>query len=555
MSDPALLCSGLRYSYGNAATRALDGIDLRIEPGELVVVAGESGSGKSTLLRAACGLVPHFHGGEFGGELLVGGRSVREEGPAELAEVVGFVAQEPESQVVSTTVRAELELPLELRGRSAAETARAVEEVALALGIEPLLARSTDALSGGELQRVAIAAALVGRPPLLLLDEPTSQLDPVGGDELISLLRRLNEEWGLTIVLGEHRLERCLAGADRVLALRAGRLAFDGTPAEFGGFACEGMPELATPGARMFELAGRAERPVTVKVARALLREERPSGIERGPKPRPSPNRGPVGGLAGEGRGPALLVRGLELELEDGVAVRRVIQGVDLRLEPGELVALVGPNGAGKSTLLRAFAGAIDPAAGSIAAPGGCALLTQRPGDYFVHERVGEELPGPRGGLARRAVGLEVSADRDPRELSGGERQRLALAIAMAGRGAGGSAPGLVCLDEPTRGLDRGRKEELADWLGGLAGSGSAVLVATHDVEFAARLADRVLLLARGSLIADGTSLELLAGGWYFATETARITGGAAITPERGAAWLLAGGRTPVASGERLGAR
>ena len=525
MSETALICRGVTYAYPGAERPALADLDLRVEHGEFVVLAGRSGSGKSTLLRAACGLVPHFHGGRFAGELVVGGVSTREAGPAELAVGVGFLAQEPESQVVSTTVRAELELPLELRGRPAVDRARAVEEVALALGIEPLLARTTDALSGGELQRVAIAAALVTRPPLLLLDEPTSQLDPVAGDELVGLLRRLNEEWGVTVVLGEHRLERCLAAADRVLALRDGRLVYDGDPEEFGGFATSSAPELATPAARLFELAGREERPVSVKRARALLP---PIAAE----PAPEPERG------GDG---ALVARGLGIELDDGRALRSVLADLDLRIGAGELVALVGPNGAGKSSLLRAAAGVLEPSAGRIEAPWGCALLTQRPEDYFVRERVADELPGGEGATALGVVGLEVDGDRDPRDLSGGERQRLALAIALAGRGAGGSPPGLVCLDEPTRGLDRARKEALAEWLQELARSGAAVLVATHDVEFAATLAERVVLLARGELLADGSARELLAGGWYFATETARITSGAAITP-RAAAKLL--GRT-----------
>ena len=232
VADPALRASGLTYRYPEASTDALSAVDLRVETGEFVVMAGRSGSGKSTLLRAACGLVPHFHGGRVEGELEVAGMDASSYGPAELAEVVGLVAQEPETQVVSTTVRAEIELPLELRGVPPAARSRAVEEVSLALAIDALLERTTDTLSGGELQRVALAAALATRPRLVLLDEPTSQLDPVAGDELISLLRRLNEEWGVAVLLGEHRLERCLPAADRVIALGAGSITFDGAPGD-----------------------------------------------------------------------------------------------------------------------------------------------------------------------------------------------------------------------------------------------------------------------------------------------------------------------------------
>ena len=540
MSTPVLNCAGLEYTYPGAAAPALGPLDLELTEGAFVVLAGRSGSGKSTLLRAACGLVPHFHGGRLAGDVIVDGRSTREAGPAELAVNVGFVAQEPESQVVSTTVRSELELPLELRGRLAAETARAVEEVALALGVEDLLERTTDTLSGGELQRVAIGAALVTRPPLLLLDEPTSQLDPVAGDELIGLLRRLNEEWGVTVVLGEHRLERCLPAADRVVALEGGRIAFDGPRDGFGAFATARAPWLATPGMKMFELAGLEGRPTSVKEARVMLAAgRRVVAAAAGTGGRhEAPEDGP----------PALLARGLHVELDPGNGPREVLAGVDLRIEAGEIVAIVGPNGAGKSTLMRTAAGLLDPAAGTVEAARGCALVGQRPDDYFVRERVEDELPGPAGVAALAAAGLEVDPSRDPRDLSGGERQRLAVAIAMAGRGAGGSPPGLVCLDEPTRGLDRERKAGLVDWLTGLAGRGAAVLVATHDVEFAAALSERVVLLGRGRVLADGAAEQMLAGGWYFATEVARITGGRAITPKAGAALLGA----TAGDGEKL---
>ncbi len=309
MSAPVLSCAGLEYTYPGAAAPAVGPLDLEFGEGAFVVLAGRSGSGKSTLLRAACGLVPHFHGGRFAGDVIVDGRSTREAGPAELAVNVGFVAQEPESQVVSTTVRAELELPLELRGRRAAETARAVEEVALALGVEGLLERTTDTLSGGELQRVAIGAALVMRPPLLLLDEPTSQLDPVAGDELIALLRRLNEEWGVTVVLGEHRLERCLPAADRVVALEAGRIAFDGPPGGFGAFATARAPWLATPGMTMFELAGLEGRPTSVKEARGMLAAGHRVGCSR-PRSTGERHGGSRGRAAGAPRpGPARRAR------------------------------------------------------------------------------------------------------------------------------------------------------------------------------------------------------------------------------------------------------
>lgn len=527
MPDAVLEIAGLRYSYPGGGTPALDGIDLRLAEGELCVVCGRSGSGKSTLLRAACGLVPHFHGGELGGSVWVAGLDVREHGPGELAREVALVAQDAEAQVVSTTVRAELELPLELRGDRSAGRGRAVEEAALALAIPHLLERATDSLSGGELQRVAIASALVSRPRLVLLDEPTSQLDPVAADELLALLRRLNEEWGTAIVLCEHRLERCLTGADRAVAFADGRIAFDGPPPAFLEWAVEADPALATPGARLFHLAGRRPLPVGVKDARRMLGDGA-TRREGGPPPQ-EPESRRWGRRQEHPPGAALRVRDLWVELEDEGGVRDAVRGIDLRLEPGERLALMGRNGAGKSTLLRCVAGLVKPARGTAEAGGEVCLLSQRPDDYLVHERVRDELPGEAGRLALAAVGLEGCSERDPRDLSGGERQRLALAIALAGR----EDPACVLLDEPTRGMDRAAKERLRETCAGLADAGAAVLVATHDVEFAARFAQRVVLLGAGEVIADGPVGQLLDGGWYFATEVARILpGSGALVPE-----------------------
>jgi energy-coupling factor transport system ATP-binding protein len=233
--------------------------------------------------------------------------------------------------------------------------------------------------------------------------------------------------------------------------------------------------------------------------------------------------------------------RGLWVELGEGALRRDVLRGLELTIERGERVALMGRNGAGKSTLLRALAGLAEPARGRLATPAGMALLTQNPGDYLVRERVADELPGDGGREALRAVGLEHVADSDPRDLSGGERQRLALAIALAGRIEGGEL-GLIALDEPTRGMDRARKNDLQELIGGLAGRGAGVVVATHDVEFAAAFAERVVLLGEGVVIADGPAAEILSGGWYFATEVARILDlPGVVTPEQGAAALARG--------------
>jgi energy-coupling factor transport system ATP-binding protein len=518
--------SSLTYGYPGAARPALSDVSLTVEPGEFVVLAGLSGSGKSTLLRAVSGLVPHFYGGSFAGTVVVDGRDSREHGPGELAESVGSLFQDPETQIVLGTPRAELAFAAENRGWSQAEVARAVEETALALAVEGLLDRPVHELSGGELQRVALGATLSARPALVCLDEPTSQLDPVAGDELIGLLRRLNEDGDTAVLLAEHRLERCLAAADRVVAMDGGRLVFDGAPERFLVWALKSAPALVTPGARL--LAGLELPPAAgVKRARAALRV---AGLA------PAPDAGSVSVPGGRKRFPrrvqgeaALRFKGLWHEIKDGPAI---IRGVDLTVVPGERVALMGRNGAGKSTLLRHAAGLMEPTRGRVEAAGRVALLLQNPTDYLVHERVRDEAG--EGALAR--VGLSGLADRHPRDLSGGEKQRLALAIVLGDPNAG-STPALLCLDEPTRGMDRAAKDALVELLGEL---GIAVIVATHDPEFAAAFAQRVVLLADGRVIADGTTSEVLSGGTYFATETARILGGAGgvLLPAAGAALL-----------------
>ncbi|MDQ6820213.1 MAG: ATP-binding cassette domain-containing protein [Actinomycetota bacterium] len=514
----ALELQGVTYRYpGAPGSPALDGVSIAVEEGEMVVLAGASGSGKSTLLRAACGLVPHFHGGELAGRVLVCGMDTRSSRPGELAGSVGTLFQDPETQVLMGTARSELAFPLENRGASAAEVARGVQEAALALGIAHLLDRATAVLSGGELQRVALGAALAGRPKLILLDEPTSQLDPVAGDELIGLLRRINEDFGAAIVLAEHRLERCLGAADRVIGFVEGRVAVDDRPEGFLAWAAETAPELQTPGAKMLKRLGL--RPVPgVKAARAELARH---GVDTLPAHMGREERPPAGTALA-----ALAFDRVWHELKRGPSILR---GVSLTVAEGERVALMGRNGAGKSTLLRHAAGLMQPTRGKVVASGRVALLLQNPTDYLIHDRVGDEASA----RALATAGVDQALlDRHPRDISGGEKQRLALAIVLDDAD---DPAVVVCLDEPTRGMDRRHKAQLAELLKGLA---AAVLVATHDPEFAAAFADRVVLLGDGAPIADAPVREILSGGLYFCTETARILGGAggALSPEEGAA-------------------
>jgi energy-coupling factor transport system ATP-binding protein len=524
----ALAFEGVTYRYPACDEPALRDVSFTVCPGEFVVLAGGSAAGKSTLLRTAGGLVPHLHGGRMEGSVVIGGLDARDHGPGAIAAVAGSLFQDPETQVVLGTVRAELAFPLENRAHAPAAVARGVEEVALALGIGDLLDRPTHQLSGGELQRVALGAALAGRPDIVLLDEPTSQLDPVAGDELIWLLRRLNEEWGTTVLLSEHRLERCLPAADRVLALQGGELAWDGPPEGFLRWAEAAAPALQTPAGRLGSLLGLDPLPVGVKAARTALTRRGllplPT-VEEPAAPAPPSRRA----RRAAGRDAALALGGVWAERPGG---RTVLRGVDLAFAPGERVALMGRNGAGKSTLLRHAAGIDTPTRGRVRAGGRVGLLLQTPGDYLLHDRVDAEARPE----ALEAMGLGELADRHPADLSGGQRQRLALAVVLDAD----EPPAALLLDEPTRGMDRALRGALAERLRRLSEAGTAVVVATHDPEFAVSVADRVVLLAEGRVIADAPTEAVLGGGWYFATETARILGGAygALVPEAAEALL-----------------
>ncbi len=538
MPDALVVAERFGYRYPEAGRASLRDIALRIEPGTFTVLAGVSGSGKSTLLRALSGLVPHFHGGEVTGELSVGGLDVREHGPGDLAAVCGTVFQDPETQVVMGGVRAELELPLEHRGEPAGAVARAVEETALGLGVAHLLDRRTDTLSGGELQRVAIAAAMVHDPPLLVLDEPTSQLDPVAGDELVLQLRRLNEDWGTAVVVAEHRLERCIPAADRVIAMVDGAVVCDAAPRVFLDWAVEAAPALATPGARLFSLAGLRPLPASVKEAHAGLRaagtalpadrvgirHDMDAKRRHGPQERrrnswfPHRSRRPDPALALKDD----LVRGRRRPHHPPwhlarAAARRVrrAHGSQRRRQEHASAARQGPRGA------HARAGRASRRGGApVAEPGRLPRARAR--------GRGRRRGGRGGGRARRQGKGEPA-----RPLSGGERQRLALEVVLAGDPAA-----VVLLDEPTRGMDRLHKDALAARTHELAEAGAAVMVATHDTEFAAALADRIILLGQGVVIADGPPRDVLGGGRHFSTEVARITNGGALLPEEGAELL-----------------
>lgn len=512
-------------TYADAGEPALRDVCLDLPEGELVLVVGRTGAGKSTLLQAINGLVPHFTGGTLAGRVTVAGRDTRSHPPRELADVVGVVGQDPRAGFVTDTVEDELAYGMEQLALPADTMRKRVEETLDVLGIAPLRDRALDSLSGGEQQRVAIGSVLAAHPAVLVLDEPTSALDPAAAEEVLAVVTRLVHDLGMTVVLAEHRLERVVQYADRVVEVLPGGRVRAGAPAEV--LVASGV---APPVVDLGRLAGWDPLPLSVRDARrqaAPLRSRlasRAGGADPGPggeRPRPTAS---------------LSARGVTVRHGATVAVREV----SIDLHPGEITALMGRNGSGKSSLLWALQGSGPRQAGRVEVGGqdparlrpaearrAVGLVPQDPADLLYLDRVdaecaqadrdaGDAPVGTAAGLlARFAPG--VAGATHPRDLSEGQRLALALAVQLS------AGPGVVLLDEPTRGLDYAAKAALVAVLQDLAAEGRAVLVATHDVEFVAAVADRVVVMATGEVVADGSTAEVVTASPAFSPQVAKI--------------------------------
>ena len=523
----------VRYQYPGAEEATLDGVSWDLDAGVFALLVGKSGSGKSTLLRCFNGLVPHFTGGRFGGDVRIGSRNTRTTGPRDLAGEVGFVFQDPETQMLTDRVDDEIAFGLEQQGVSPMLMRKRVEEMLDLLGLVHLRQRSPATLSGGERQRVAIAAALSAHPRLLVLDEPTSQLDPWGAEEVLTALTRFNEDLGISILLAEHRLERVLVHADTVRVLENQRVSFDGTAPELARFLdAEALPPVTVLARKL----GWEHLPMTVKAARQ--------------HPRFPALRARLRDASAASQAPAT---GLPIvELQSGsISLGRipVIRNTSLTIHEGEFVALMGRNGSGKTTLLRALLGFQKLDSGKVVISGEdrsgkrpddlggmIGYVPQQPGALFFHERLIDELrftarqrgqdPAKLPDLLER-LGLGFAADRHPRDLSGGERQRAALATVLAG------SPRVLMLDEPTRGMDPWHRRQLIDVLKQVQAEGVAIVMATHDVELVAGAADRVVMLGDGAIVADGPPTDVLTDSLTFTTQINKVLGDRWLTVDQ----------------------
>ncbi|MFJ9140190.1 ABC transporter ATP-binding protein [Streptomyces griseus] len=553
--------------YEGTERPTLSGVDLTVPEGELVLLVGPSGVGKSTLLGTVSGLVPHFTGGLLSGRVTVGGRDTRTHKPRELADLVGTVGQDPLAHFVTDTVEDELAYGMESLGLAPDVMRRRVEETLDLLGLAELRDRPIATLSGGQQQRVAIGSVLTPHPKVLVLDEPTSALDPAAAEEVLAVLQRLVHDLGTTVLMAEHRLERVVQYADQVVLLPApGAAPVMGPPAGI-----MKVSPVRPPVAELGLLAGWSPLPLSVRDARRAaggLRERLadavppeaasdavpvradgpsgPSGASEVPVPAAvvQPRTGRFARLLGRGSAaPATPAAAEPVTRVDGLGVRRgrveALRRVTLTVAPGETVALMGRNGAGKSTLLGALVGMIEPTAGTVRV-GGLApartdpramvrrvgLVPQEPRDLLYADTVAAECAaadrdaGAAEGACRALVSQllpGVGDDTHPRDLSEGQRLALALALVLTGR------PPLLLLDEPTRGLDYAAKARLVGVLRGLAAEGHAIVLATHDVELAAELAHRVVILADGEVVADGPTGRVVVSSPAFAPQTAKI--------------------------------
>ncbi|MFJ9134890.1 ABC transporter ATP-binding protein [Streptomyces sp. NPDC102256] len=522
--------------YDDAAQPALREVDLTVEEGELCLVVGHTGVGKSTLLGAVNGLVPHFTGGTLYGRVTVDGRDTAHHPPRELADVVGVVGQDPIDGFVTDTVEEELAYAMEQLAIPTATMRKRVEETLDLLGLADLRHRALHELSGGQQQRVAIGSVLTAHPRVLVLDEPTSALDPTAAEEVLSAVTRLVHDLGVTVLMAEHRLERVVQYADRVVCLPGDGRVVSGSPADILRTA-----SIAPPIVELGRAAGWSPLPLSIRDARraaAPLRTRLAGRTPAAARPRTVPER-PT----------SLAARGVTVSYHGVPAVREV----DLDLHSGEITALMGRNGSGKSSLLWALQGSgprragsvkVDTGDGSVSDPHAVSaaearrivgLVPQTPADLLYLESVKQELdqadwisgtngsdatPDGAGESARQildrlAPGIDDGTH--PRDLSEGQKLALVLAIQLS------AAPRVLLLDEPTRGLDYRAKEQLIRIVDALASEGRAVVISTHDVEFVARAADRVVVMAEGDIVADGPTAEVIVASPVFAPQTAKI--------------------------------
>lgn len=533
-----LSCENVAFKYIESTDYAISDCTFSVKKGEKIMLCGASGSGKSTLLRLLKReLSPR---GELSGNITLMGKDRSELSDRESAKKIGFVMQSPDSQTVCDKVSAELAFGLESFGVKSGEIQSRVGEMAAFFGIEPLYDRDISTLSGGQKQLVALCSVMVTDPDILLLDEPTAQLDPVAARELLGILDRLNKEMGVTVIIAEHDPEELFDSCDKILYLAKGKTEFFGTPALAAKYfvenALEGfLPETAKAFARLCD-----DLPLNVRQGRAKLEK---LGVTDIPKQAVNDTE--------RAEPYALQCKNLWQRYEKDSP--DILKGCDLGIRKGESYGLLGSNGGGKSTLLRVICGLCKPYMGAVSLFGKkqkaykngslfremLTFLPQEPVTMFVKESVREDLlqSGDKVTVENvsQRMGIEHLLDRHPWDLSGGEIQKCAFAKILL------ADPKIIVLDECTKGMDSFAKKALGDILLGLKAEGRTILLVTHDLEFAAQYCDRCGLLFDGKIVAEDNAVEFFSQNRFYTTAAARLTRGffsGAVTSTAVKEWL-----------------
>ena len=517
--------SNVSLVYPTSKQTILEGLTFSIVEGEMVLVIGSTGTGKSSLLRLINGLVPHHTGGILAGDVTVDGISTQLVRPGELAHLIGIVGQNPSSGFVTDTVEEELVFSMESLNVAPDAMRKRVEEILDLLALAPLRNRAISTLSGGEQQRLAIGSALVMHPKILVLDEPTSALDPIAAEEVLSIIHRLVHDLSLTVVIAEHRLERVIGFADRIIHIAGDGQAEMDIPENI-----LKKSDIAPPIVHLSRALSLDQIGLSVRDVRRMTEDVRRDGVDNPQSLKVETAK-------------AISIKGLSISY----GAHPALKDINSIVFEGEIVALMGRNGAGKSSLLQSIVGvkAIDRGEISIFEQEPMSLkgairratvgyIPQEPSDLLYAQSVAQEClqADKDNGIASGSTFAlllnlvpSISEKTHPRDLSEGQRLALALAVVLSAK------PRALILDEPTRGLDYQSKALLIQILKEFVGQpGKCVVIATHDVELVAELADRVIFLSEGEIVADGPTLDILLASPAFAPQVAKV-----MSPRR---WL-----------------
>ncbi|MFA5527207.1 MAG: ATP-binding cassette domain-containing protein [Peptostreptococcales bacterium] len=497
----------MTYSYPNSIYPALKNINLKVYEGDFILLIGESGSGKSTLAKVFNGIIPHFYGGTICGNI-------------QCEEEVGIVFQDPEKQIIMESVEKEIAFPLENKGLSEADIKRTVMETLSFMNLWELKDKKTYQLSGGERQKVNMASSLAKHSRFLILDEPTSQLDPSAADDILNMIGRLNQDFGYTIILAEQQLDRCFSMANRIWYIKEGQVVFDGNKKDF--FNINVPKEFVPLIGKLFKEAGfQGSIPETIRDGRKVLRKlygpieksKKHTTLESKDNTHPRVKKTTL-----------LTMKKVYFRYEEGM---EALKDIDLHLEKGRIYGILGEIGSGKTTLLKVMSGLLPPSQGKMEKHCLVGYLSQNPNDYLFNDTVYEELEftlknhgmkdDGRIDYLLKELELYKLKDSNPRDLSGGEKQRVALASILV------MDPELILLDEPTRGLDYILRSSMGKLLNFFKEQGKTIVIVTHDVEFLAMYAGNIRIMFKGEIVQEGTPEEVFSTGNYYSTQIRKL--------------------------------